>query len=999
MNIWVIGLVGSGVGLLIIASLLYVFYKKKFKSKNSWESSKFMQINEFNKIHKKHIVNTKKIKKSSDPNQPAFKAKYNCGFLIASGKARAIPKLPLLPDNHFKKIKYGKEYHIKAYLLPKSHVVIFGGTGSGKTDTILVPNIILNSMSKERPSCLVFDPKGEIYEKTAPFLRAQGYKVININLSETANSDRWSPFQFAIDSGTEYIKYAFINSLLVQGGQIKQEIDALQKTKSSDAKTSINETASILIKMSDKESSVWTNTAIDLLSIAGNSLFGYLTMKAYQEIKEIEKYKEVKITASNYDEMKKQIFNDEQINSIINKHLKCLTAKNISNIIGTTSQQDWIRFAYSQGWHDKIGTFNATQDQFKSYLMNIANALSFLGGEDFEDFISASDFSYQDLIYKHTMIFINIPASAEKRKAIATLMVQQIWAFLELKSKSYKGGALPIPFYFYFEELANVPEIQCFKQILTLGRGMRIFAFAVVQVLQQFEDLYGQGATNIVWSNTMAHVYLLGQDNDTRDFISKQAGEIELRKEDGSNIIRPLLEPEKLAQIKEGECVIMESRKAPIWLNTASYSGYKLIGEWERENLLENKYKKSIFDFGNKKIKNKSDEELMEIKQKLNKKFTQKSDIPAMPNIINIFNSEEQINYECVILTQLIDKILTDNESQILIDIRNEIINKAIALYNNKDKLTDENQKSIENQIYDIFIEVIGKYVLSYSKSLIEKNPNKDINSEKGTHLRDELMEICLILKQKIIQFPYMEDVNNSMGLPAMLSLIHCAFSDLMSKNGFVIQKIKKHLINIEFIENFVKNKIKAKNIEKELALEIIEKGFESQTDELNEINAKKINFITSNIEEFVAKQEKEQDEIRIIKQEDQIDNIKEFDGDEFEFYLRNKLQIYKRIVIDFLISHKQNQHFCDYVKQFNSYNFPIEVINDDLLNKYHFNENLLVAVRKIIRAEEKVLEKFKNSKNIKFVELNNKFINKQIEEKDQNTYFVDLLIEWLESI
>ena len=57
------------------------------------------------------------------------------------------------------------------------NVLVIGGSGSGKTQNVITPNL-LQCMSEDYPtSFVVTDPKGEIVEDVGTALRRQGYEI------------------------------------------------------------------------------------------------------------------------------------------------------------------------------------------------------------------------------------------------------------------------------------------------------------------------------------------------------------------------------------------------------------------------------------------------------------------------------------------------------------------------------------------------------------------------------------------------------------------------------------------------------------------------------------------------------------------------------------------------------------------------------------------------------------------------------------------------------
>jgi type IV secretory pathway TraG/TraD family ATPase VirD4 len=71
------------------------------------------------------------------------------------------------------------------------HAVAYGGTGSGKTFGFVSENII--SAVSDGQSIVLIDPKGELYERFAPWLRIMGYQVSLLNFMTPEHSNRWNP--------------------------------------------------------------------------------------------------------------------------------------------------------------------------------------------------------------------------------------------------------------------------------------------------------------------------------------------------------------------------------------------------------------------------------------------------------------------------------------------------------------------------------------------------------------------------------------------------------------------------------------------------------------------------------------------------------------------------------------------------------------------------------------------------------------------------------------
>jgi len=73
-------------------------------------------------------------------------------------------------------------------LRTNTHSLIIGGTGSGKTQGLVLPTIHINGKSQTKPSMVLTDVKGELYQIQGKFLQNQGYNVKVLNLRNIKGS-------------------------------------------------------------------------------------------------------------------------------------------------------------------------------------------------------------------------------------------------------------------------------------------------------------------------------------------------------------------------------------------------------------------------------------------------------------------------------------------------------------------------------------------------------------------------------------------------------------------------------------------------------------------------------------------------------------------------------------------------------------------------------------------------------------------------------------------
>lgn len=90
-----------------------------------------------------------------------------------------------------------KNNDLKYNCLDQHHLLVIGTSGIGKTQSIVIPNIIANLFSGEKANLIISDPKGELYEKLLPFILLTSYKVIQLDFINFKGS-YWNPLDHLI---------------------------------------------------------------------------------------------------------------------------------------------------------------------------------------------------------------------------------------------------------------------------------------------------------------------------------------------------------------------------------------------------------------------------------------------------------------------------------------------------------------------------------------------------------------------------------------------------------------------------------------------------------------------------------------------------------------------------------------------------------------------------------------------------------------------------------
>ncbi len=89
-----------------------------------------------------------------------------------------------------------------------NNVIVFGTPGSGKTRSIVEPNIL-----QANSSFVVTDPKGSLYDELWPGLRAAGYEIKCLNLVRPGESWGYNPFTYMrTDEDLDFLAEAIVGS-------------------------------------------------------------------------------------------------------------------------------------------------------------------------------------------------------------------------------------------------------------------------------------------------------------------------------------------------------------------------------------------------------------------------------------------------------------------------------------------------------------------------------------------------------------------------------------------------------------------------------------------------------------------------------------------------------------------------------------------------------------------------------------------------------------------
>jgi type IV secretion system protein VirD4 len=473
------------------------------------------------------------------------------------------------------------------------HTLVIGTTGSGKTEGYINPSIQILSACASKPSLVISDPKGELYNKNARKLKEEGYDIKVFDLRNPYSSTRWNPMDNAYEAyhkaldlegtvkvfkginpkNTEYKPisndyYSEWYGFQKRAYPTKEALDQDLKSKKAElidyAEEELKELAITLCPITSKTDQSWERGAQEFL---WGTMIAMLEDSADPELNMTrEKFNFYNLTKiASYKDMDP----DNPFGSL----------KNYFNGRDKTSKA--LALAST--------AINNAPNTTRSYMGIVESSLSCFqdGGMCFATSINEMDFdTFAD---KPTALIIKVPDEKEGRHKIATMCIMQMYKKLIERANQTSKLELPRNVYFLLDEFANLPKIEKFDSLITVGRSRRIFFSIVVQSYSQLDAKYGEDVAKTIRGNCNIQIYIGSDDQKTKEDFSKLCGDVSIELQQNTkskqldkiesistqtskNVVsRPLIYPDELGHIAKEQAIVKIFNEYPI-RTTLSFS-------------------------------------------------------------------------------------------------------------------------------------------------------------------------------------------------------------------------------------------------------------------------------------------------------------------------------------------------------------------------------------------------------------------------------------------
>ncbi|MDD3999644.1 MAG: type IV secretory system conjugative DNA transfer family protein, partial [Bacilli bacterium] len=498
-----------------------------------------------------------------------------------------------------------------------AHTLIIGTTGSGKTTTFINPTAQILAHSKNRPSMLLSDPKGELYSLHSKELKALGYDVKVIDLRNPYCSVRWNPLERPYEMYQEMLHLEdkvitddekgcsyFENIEYYNHDELLSVLQVKRQEIYDEVYEDLHDIVSVLCPVINKGEPIWESGAKNFI------LAIVLAMLEDSENPALG--------------MTKEKFNFYNIMKI---------ATNTQNDCEDLMKYFMKRSPISKSVSLSKQVLDASDKTRGSYLSTIFDKLAMFSDKSICALTSANEIDFGEIALKPTALFLQIPDEKETRHTLASMIILQAYKSLVAKANTYPDLSLPRSVYFLLDEFGNLPRVHKLEQMITVGRSRKIWLALVVQSYAQLAKVYDEKSANIIKSNCNIQIFIGTTDLETINNFSKLCGNYSLvqrnisfntSKENDINSSasvkeRPLIYPSELAQLNNakdmGNAIVNVFGFAPIkskftpsfkctkYKLNPSFQDSKIGKPFMEENVFYNMLDRNAFYFMQEKSK------------------------------------------------------------------------------------------------------------------------------------------------------------------------------------------------------------------------------------------------------------------------------------------------------------------------------------------------------------------------------------------------------------
>ena len=391
------------------------------------------------------------------------------------------------------------------------NVLVMGGSGAGKSTCYSIPN------AHQLLGSYVFtDPKGELYDRTAGYLKENGYEIKILNLVNAENSDGYNPlFHIESEIDVDVIAHTIIKGQETEGGS---------------------------------KDPFWDDNAESLLK----SLIYYLIATRPLEEQNLASCAELVRTASN--------------------------SSSGSNMLSSLMKE--LPYGHpARTFYGNVEVSAQSEKTYSSILSTLQSKLGKFDSKEIANITSTNTINFEDIATRKTALYVVSSDTHTAYNFLLTIffaqMIQHLYDFAD---KS--GGKLPIQTFFILDEFANIGQIPDFDKKISTSRSRNIQFSVILQNLDQLKAVYEKSYETIIGNcdthvflgsnSAVTCEYFskqLGEKTITHDNVSTNRDKKHHKQgysQSDQIMARALMTPDELRRMDNNDCIIFEKGIRPI---------------------------------------------------------------------------------------------------------------------------------------------------------------------------------------------------------------------------------------------------------------------------------------------------------------------------------------------------------------------------------------------------------------------------------------------------
>lgn len=408
------------------------------------------------------------------------------------------------------------------------HCLIIGLSGSGKSYSFFMPNII-NSIRFEHngkgTSIVITDPSTELYCTLSTFARNEGYNVKILNLKYPDYSDTWNILaDTCLDPDTLRVSEKNIDTFISVLQANANNIDTFWKTISGEIVASLiayiaykrekaisDNLLALMFKM-DSKSDIYSSFSDKVYDAPFPELLNDIRTVASmtnQNMFEIEDIlKDIMENSSEYQ------FNVRQLMKAFH---------NLDAVVNEIYSLPESSIAKKRSYAYKTA-FEGNPQIRTSAVTNTHQLISAFDRYPNTDLLSLDGIKLRDTTLKKTIYFICTEDSMDGISPVASLffsylfkMTGDLYDFYEHSEE--ENPCLPLEV--YLDEAASLGKLYNWKTVMSDSRKRDVRIYACYQYFSAIEGVYGQFDKDSVIANSSTVLFFGGNDPSTLKFVKE----------------------------------------------------------------------------------------------------------------------------------------------------------------------------------------------------------------------------------------------------------------------------------------------------------------------------------------------------------------------------------------------------------------------------------------------------------------------------------------------